>query len=286
MAKLRLELIEAGNEMNRMREHHAKGGGPSRGSNKGRQEAGGDAPLVMEDPRDLKVVDRRREASHETAKALKAATQRANAADEYAKGLHEKLQAADANVRDRSDQTRAIKPYSRMLISSQSAAPGWPIRHTMRSQCDLSTMPSLPLCPPPTSLSLSCHSCPRPALSHPAVHLPWQVRMLKQQLLAKSSEHTARLRQQLAQDESNEPSGVAGGAGVKAMPGRRYASSTAKLPKLHAGAPPDPASWPRNKKPPMDLRTLEEGFTTAFPSVGIKSRSGLMARPRRDPIDD
>ena len=62
------------------------------------------------------------------------------------------------------------------------------------------------------------------------------------------------------------------------LPGRRYAP--AKLPKL---VPNGAASAPGlRKKPPMDLRTLEEGFdNSAFPSVGIKSRSGLRARPMR-----
>ena len=36
---------------------------------------------------------------------------------------------------------------------------------------------------------------------------------------------------------------------------------------------------------PPSSGTLEEGFSTAFPSVGIKSRSGLHARPMNHAIE-
>ena len=65
VAKLKLELVEAGKEMARMREGaHVKGG---------RELVAGDAPKVIEDPRDVKVLDRRLKAEQEGAKALRAA---------------------------------------------------------------------------------------------------------------------------------------------------------------------------------------------------------------------
>jgi len=55
----------------------------------------------------------------------------------------------------------------------------------------------------------------------------------------------------------------------------------ARLPKIGGGHEAGGAlgGGAPAKRPPMDLRTLEEGFCTAFPDVGVKSRSGLHARP-------
>jgi len=95
------------------------------------------------------------------------------------------------------------------------------------------------------------------------------------------------LRSQLYQkvNEVHEPTR----RGAAKLPGKRYAPSV--LPQIERGAAADSvvpyagagASPPpvKAKRPPMDLRTLEEGFdTSAFPNYGGKSRSGLLARPK------